>query len=489
MLHWAYYLPLTIDDAYISLVYARNLASGHGLVFNVGERVEGYTNLLWVLFEAALFKVHLNPVAGIKLAGLLCGLGALALTYRISQIGDDREDSFHFLAPLFLAIGAPFATASALGLETQLFALLVISATFLYLKSEDTTPGYSVALLLVLAALTRPEAVLFFAAIYAHSLLFHAFRKQFKPRLILSGVSFVAILAIYVAWRYSYYGSFLPNTYYAKLEGSHWRAVWGYLYVKQFFSTYGGPIFCLCLVPFVKRENLRRNSLLFLLIVPYLMYVAYAGGDWIPRFRFVEPIMPFILLLFADGLNALFGIYRERVRSSLWSKVVVLVFLGFITHFYFVDTVSLHEFAMVRAGGAKLSHVFLGKWLKANTKTDESVALMDIGMVKYYSDREVIDISGLTDVYVARSPGGFLKKEFDFQYVLDRNPKYVVLVSHNDIKKGDFKTSYMIDERIYRNPLFLEHYRFLSNFDHLYLRDNPGPDDGYYMNVFVKRED
>ena len=41
----------TVDDAYISLRYAQNLAHGHGLVYSIqgGERVEAYTKFLWVL--------------------------------------------------------------------------------------------------------------------------------------------------------------------------------------------------------------------------------------------------------------------------------------------------------------------------------------------------------------------------------------------------------------------------------------------------------
>ena len=109
-------------------------------------------------------------------------------------------------------------------------------------------------------------------------------------------------------------------------------------------------------------------------------------------------------------------------------------------------------------------------------------------MVKYYSDREIIDISGLTDAHVARLPGGFLKKEFDFQYLLDRNPKYVVLVSRTDIRKREFESSYVIDKKIYDNPAFHREYRFLFNLNHLYLKDNPVPNTGYYMNVFVRRD-
>jgi len=488
-LHWVYYVPLTIDDAYISLVYARNLSLGRGLVFNIGERVEGYTNLLWVLLETCFFKLRLNAVAGAKIAGLACGLGVLWLMYRISRLQEDREDYIHFLAPLLLVISAPFATASALGLETQLFTLLILAASYRYLKSETATPGYSVSLLLAMATLTRPEGVLFFAAIFGHSFLRQLFGKRVSPKFVLSILPYAAILAIHILWRYSYYGSFLPNTYYAKLEGSPWRIVWGYWYVKRFFVTYGGSIFILCALPFVKRERFGRNSLLFLLVVPFLGYVACAGGDWIPRFRFIEPVMPYIFLLLAEAMNDLLIMCHKHVRASLWSKAVMLMLLGFVAHFYFADTVELHTFAMLRARGAKLSHVFLGKWLKANTDTDESIALMDIGMIKYYSDRELVDISGLTDAHVARLPGGFLKKAPDLRYLLDRNPKYVILVSHNDIRRNDFESSYIIDKKINDDPLFHQKYRFLFSLDHLYLRENPSLSDGYYMNVFVKREE
>ena len=40
-----------IDDSFISFRYARHLFEGHGLVFNPGDPVEGYTNFLWCIFK------------------------------------------------------------------------------------------------------------------------------------------------------------------------------------------------------------------------------------------------------------------------------------------------------------------------------------------------------------------------------------------------------------------------------------------------------
>jgi len=48
-----------VDDAFISFRYAQNLLDGHGLVFNPGEQVEGYSNLLWILLTSFGMKLGL----------------------------------------------------------------------------------------------------------------------------------------------------------------------------------------------------------------------------------------------------------------------------------------------------------------------------------------------------------------------------------------------------------------------------------------------
>src|SRR5689334_10099421 len=72
--------PLTIDDAYITFRYARNLVRGLGLVYNPGERIEGYTNFLWTILVAAGLKLHVAPEVTTKLLGGAAALGSLAIT-------------------------------------------------------------------------------------------------------------------------------------------------------------------------------------------------------------------------------------------------------------------------------------------------------------------------------------------------------------------------------------------------------------------------
>src|SRR5438046_1501989 len=55
------YLHVMYDDAFITYRYAENLARGLGLVYNPGERVEGYSNFLWTLMMAVVVKLGGRP--------------------------------------------------------------------------------------------------------------------------------------------------------------------------------------------------------------------------------------------------------------------------------------------------------------------------------------------------------------------------------------------------------------------------------------------
>ena len=68
-------LRWTCDDAFISFRYARNLVRGNGLVFNVGEAVEGYTNFLWTLGVAVGMLLGVEPTTWTVVAGLASWLG------------------------------------------------------------------------------------------------------------------------------------------------------------------------------------------------------------------------------------------------------------------------------------------------------------------------------------------------------------------------------------------------------------------------------
>ena len=96
------------DDAFISFRYARNLVEGHGLVWNPGEAVEGYTNFLWVLLMAAGIGAGVEPERLSVGIGIASGLGVLALVLarNVTRYGWRRP--LIWLAPAALASSRTF---------------------------------------------------------------------------------------------------------------------------------------------------------------------------------------------------------------------------------------------------------------------------------------------------------------------------------------------------------------------------------------------
>ena len=114
------------DDAMISMRYARNLAEGHGLVFNPGERVEGYTNFLWVLLAAVAIKLGLDPLLTTRIVGVACALAVMFFCTRFVARSTSSSPILILLVPLLLAANSAFALWSQAGLETMLFTFLVL---------------------------------------------------------------------------------------------------------------------------------------------------------------------------------------------------------------------------------------------------------------------------------------------------------------------------------------------------------------------------
>ena len=169
LLHAREYEFLT-DDSYISFRYARNLAEGHGLVFNPGfERVEGYTNLLWVLILAAgVFVGIATETTAVGLGyGLTIVLWGLVCRFAYNEARPRDPPWVWLLAPTMLAATRSIAVWSTGGLETRLFEVLVLCALWRLVaevRAAARVSGHRClrwsALLFSLATLTRPDALL-----------------------------------------------------------------------------------------------------------------------------------------------------------------------------------------------------------------------------------------------------------------------------------------------------------------------------------------
>ena len=124
LVHAFYYYPFLIDDAFISLRYAERLVNGHGLNWNDGERVEGYSNLLWVLLAAGFMSLKFDPVAIIRIIGILSAAAAMG-ALDINQRRTREPLSSLLIGNLAFALTAPVAIWAMAGLESALVTALL----------------------------------------------------------------------------------------------------------------------------------------------------------------------------------------------------------------------------------------------------------------------------------------------------------------------------------------------------------------------------
>ncbi|MCK4546772.1 MAG: hypothetical protein KAW17_04935, partial [Candidatus Eisenbacteria sp.] len=214
-LHYDY----VVDDAFISFRYAQNFLQGHGLVYNPGERVEGYTNFLWVLLVALGMVAGADPAPFSQALGFAAAAATLCVVF-LRPVALSRSPAYvRLLAPALLCLSPPFALWSVGGLETSLFTFFVFSGLSAGARREsgasgavwDTVSGLSLAL----ACLTRPEGFLAFLLVVGNRVLWPATPGgRFPIRLVMA---WAVVVVPYELWRWSYYGFLFPNSYYAKV--------------------------------------------------------------------------------------------------------------------------------------------------------------------------------------------------------------------------------------------------------------------------------
>jgi arabinofuranosyltransferase len=239
---WAQFqYPLTgIDDANIYFVYARNFAGGHGFVYNVGgERVEGFTSLLWVLVCSVAFRMSARPepwllASSVAAMSVVLGSGVLWVTRRFSVVADGSIAALLAALFLWLVTTPEYVTWTTVTLmDTGLWCALLFSATLVVLTEDrrlgsEVPPSLvnaSLSGLLVLLVLARPEAFLWTPLLVLALVAARARRLGWRVALksvALPGGATILSAACLTVFRLEYFGFPLPNTFYAKVSPLLW---------------------------------------------------------------------------------------------------------------------------------------------------------------------------------------------------------------------------------------------------------------------------
>jgi hypothetical protein len=461
VLHASHYLPFFTDDAFISLRYARRLLDGHGLTWTDGERVEGYSNLLWVLACAALGRFGLDLIVAARVLGLAAVAATIAAVVRAAAPSSLAASLPAVAGGLTLALSAPVVVYSIAGLEQPLVAALLSWAVVAALPLiedrklrpwDSLVPGIPLALL----CLSRPDGGLFAAALAAGVVLARGFaRGAFRAALWLCAPPALATLG-QLAFRVSYYGDWLPNTARVKLVFSTRRLVDGgdYLLMGALAML---PVLVLAVVGVVRAQGsvLGRRSTI-LIAVPLLAwggYVVTIGGDIFPARRHMVPIVVLVALLIA-----LCGRAAGRSRRTRTLAITTLILLAVF------GVIQLRESESLRAKGEMFEWegAVIGRMLARSFGDRRPLLAVDLaGSLPYFSNLPSIDMLGLNDRTIARHPPhdfgqGWIGHELGYgKYVLDRKPDLVIFCG----PRGSVKPCFLSDASLVADARFSAEYR------------------------------
>ncbi len=407
------------DDAYISFRFADNLLHGHGLVWNPGERVEGYTNFLWTFLLAVFGWLTPLELPLLALGGCLLSFAGVVLL--VAHLGRRIYGAGVPLAALLYALQDSATEYATSGLETSFATLCVLLGLGGLVAGSRPRHAALAGAGFMGATFTRPDHCLFWIA-GALALLWELRRlgpadgrlplltKAAWLRLGCYASSFVPYLA-YLGWKVSFYGRILPNTYFAKSAGLAYFDQGGIYALTFLLGSHLWLVIPLALFGLLRprgRAQRLMGSFALVSLPLYNFYVLKVGGDFMYG-RFYVVTLPIWLLLAQGGVRRLLAAGRWRgilAASLLWTTVGgVRLMEGTewniaLENAYYRITQCWPRVAMDHPGFRV--GVYLGAFLKARG-IEPVIATPGIGMVGYYSRLELIDLMGLTDRRVAHT--------------------------------------------------------------------------------------
>lgn len=405
-----------VDDGNIFLVYGRNFADGFGFVFNTGgERVEGFTSLLWVLVCALAMWISRYPELLLLAFSTALLTSTAILCVRSPMIASGRNSPFWTTAFLLLLLSdvrfIAWNTITLMDAPLWTFGLTLSAVMAVSPAKESPAKAGAYVLLLLL---TRPEAVLWVPVVL---LVAHA---NGLKRLAPVALAYVTTISALTAFRLAYFGYPLPNTFYAKVSPSFAFTVGeGLRYCSDYLLSAPVPFLCaaallasICHIARVGFRDMRTVGLTALGLTGLLMPVA-GGGDHFGGFRFYQSVYPVLLLVL---INCVRVVAPQYIRWSTSPAIERAARLGGVTTalaiFLVVNVLAWtdihqrtrlpHEFQIAESGrkiGSAATAVF------RDLATRPQIGTITVGGLQYTYDGAVVDLMGLNNTRMAHNGG------------------------------------------------------------------------------------
>ncbi len=394
-----------LDDSWIHMQFARNLAEGHGFAYNPGAPVSGSTAPLWTLVLGGVFAVFGSHPALAKLIGLLAALGTAWLTGRLALIWTGRP-ALGLLASVLAALSGPIVWGALSGMEVSVAALLVTAALLLH----ATGRAWPAAAMLGLGAIARPEALLLLP------LCWLAGPRTWR-RALAWGAPVAVCLGPWVAFNLATIGAPWPGTAAAKVEGGLVGFLGGIrepfrtaLLTRpwQFATEWVGWLWRTdALVPILLLPGLwwlgrrwGRAALApagALLVHPLAMaLLAPYRGPAFQEGRYSIHLLPLAIVVAVVPLAMVLpdpsreGSERRMARERIGWLAVLALLAGVLVAL--PPAASRYGWAVQNI---EAMQVHLGHWVARHTPPRARLGLNDVGAITYFSRREIVDVMGL----------------------------------------------------------------------------------------------
>ncbi len=443
-----------IDDAFIFFRYARHWAEGYGLVWNIGgPRVEGVSSLLYTGLLALGIRVGLDVITWATVLNLSIALLTLYLLTRYTKSVTDgwmspsQQTYILWVPPVLLALSPMWAFWADTGMDTVLLTGILILAGWTtliaYHRGREASaldwavPGLAFALL----GMTRLDTVPLFVYTLAVITLWPP-RPNIRERAMWGMlVGFLGLFVPFSLARWWYFGWPLPNTFYAKMGGGMLAWEEGFRYVLSFLRYPG--TWTLIVMAGVGYARFRQWTVGFTAgwVGLLLARAVAAGGDWMPHFRLMVPLLPGLLVLAGLGFLALWDGWNP-MRHQVWIRRITVGFLVLLVAWPSLIYVARRPYRMWRplrlVEPMHASQYAMGVALRKHLCPGDRIALIAAGAAAYLNDdHEIIDMLGLNDLHVAHTPPVLYKGRWDsghvrldVDYLLALRPEWIQLDTH-----------------------------------------------------------
>ncbi|HMA93502.1 MAG TPA: hypothetical protein VKP30_12495 [Polyangiaceae bacterium] len=401
-----------VDDAYITMSFSKNLASGNGPIFSHGVRVEGYSNFLWmILLSLGMLVYPGDPYAIARFLGLIAMTLIAIFVYR--SVARSSGLWAGLLATGFVLSCTDLFRGALSGLETAAFAAALTYGWYSYL-AEPWPRWRAMSLAFLPAALIRIDGFIPVLVVLGFEFFDSLLRRRWTPGRYMRWAAPVVLLwGLYFAWRWHYYGLPLPTTYYAKSLARAHDPDRARLMLKWFFDDYRA----VALVPFIAAGLIwkprRQTVALVLAIAVQLIYATHVGADWMPFHRFFVPIVPLVAIVSGWGCERIWNVVRGQHVIVRWPiRLGALACMAFVALRMYAGSID-SEGERIKLDAAVQLAKHTRKNLLRNVdlirhmlrRPGERLATDYAGVFSVMTDAEIVDMWGLCNADIALHGG------------------------------------------------------------------------------------